>query len=948
MASTLCVLPPAPPPGCCAAPAPPPAAPVLITNQPGLSAIQYRIGTFTSFRRAMLDDVNGANLMLGAPNPFAAWREGTAGDYQTTFIELWAYLADILTFYQERIANEAFLGTATQRDSLLRLVRLIDYHPGPGSGATGLVAFTVAKDKVVTIPERFRVGSRAKPPVPAAVFETSAAITGRGEHSAIPLSAVAPTSQFAQLSSFTFFFTDLSVDMLQIGAAAQSLYGSFGAVFVNSFFGAATLNTSKTSKLLAPAASFTEFVAPSFVYHPFFDTTTRTIVLKGVANRLSVGDYVVVVENEGQGGEVRTPYQISTVATDNTAKTTTITWQEPSGATYQQTPDHPVALYAMRATASPFGSNAPGYASLPPTLTQTDLNPDAPYQNNWDDKNDSSFYLKQGPLIYLDGVVDKATGTADNPGLIVLKADNAGTRAYRIVDAKTVSRVDYATTAKVTRLTLKPGSQIDDKQWPFRETAIFAGNEKLDLQNNLPLPDPVQGDTIILAGVYPNLQDGQTVVLVGNLWDPVAKVPLQAQQAEARVLTGKPAPDTDNNITTVKLSKPLTNQYGRAGMVLMANIAQVTQGETVKDEILGSGDGSSLQAYPLKKKPLTYLPSTDPEGLSAVQSTLRITVNGVKWKEQPSLLDSAANDQVYSTTLDDTGQSTVVFGDGISGARPATGADNIHATYRNGLGTSGNVAVNGVQQLIDSVPGLTKAANPQPTSGGDDPESISRIRISAPASLRTFNRAVSAADYAALALTYPGIAKASATWVLRNADLKPVAQPYVQLTVATADQTPLALQIGLPGKLRSFLDNRRDPNVPLRILDFTPVYIDVAITIDIDDRFPRQGTVSLVQAALNPGVNPDGTPGYFAFASLGFGENIHLSAVYAAVQAVAGVADATITTFRRMDQDAADSTIVREDLFIGPTQIAVIANDPNQPAKGQLTIKAGKGGFADT
>ena len=78
-------------------------------------------------------------------NPFAAWHEGTDGDYQTIFIELWAYLADILTFYQERIANEAYLGTATQRDSSLRLAQLIDYRPSPGAGASGSVAFTVAR-----------------------------------------------------------------------------------------------------------------------------------------------------------------------------------------------------------------------------------------------------------------------------------------------------------------------------------------------------------------------------------------------------------------------------------------------------------------------------------------------------------------------------------------------------------------------------------------------------------------------------------------------------------------------------------------------------------------------------------------------------------------------------------------------------------------------------------
>jgi predicted phage baseplate assembly protein len=116
--------------------------------------------------------------------------------------------------------------------------------------------------------------------------------------------------------------------------------------------------------------------------------------------------------------------------------------------------------------------------------------------------------------------------------------------------------------------------------------------------------------------------------------------------------------------------------------------------------------------------------------------------------------------------LDDSGQTTVVFGDGFNGARPPSGIDNIHARYRKGLGSSGNLPSGSIQETIDSVPGLQRVTNPLPSSGGGDPENITQIRRRAPASLQTFGRAVSVADYAALALSYPGIAKAGATWVV--------------------------------------------------------------------------------------------------------------------------------------------------------------------------------------
>jgi hypothetical protein len=68
------------------------------------------------------------------------------------FLDMWAYLGDILTFYQERIANEAYLRTVTQRESLMRLAAAIDYRLGPGAAAIVYLAFTLDKGRALTIP----------------------------------------------------------------------------------------------------------------------------------------------------------------------------------------------------------------------------------------------------------------------------------------------------------------------------------------------------------------------------------------------------------------------------------------------------------------------------------------------------------------------------------------------------------------------------------------------------------------------------------------------------------------------------------------------------------------------------------------------------------------------------------------------------------------------------
>src|SRR5262249_19730440 len=93
--SDLCQLPPEPVDGWREVQPAYPAVPLPINNPPGLSSLSYRIGTFTSFRRAMLDRIAAASLIVTSPptpTPFLNWREGADSDYHTVFIELWAYL----------------------------------------------------------------------------------------------------------------------------------------------------------------------------------------------------------------------------------------------------------------------------------------------------------------------------------------------------------------------------------------------------------------------------------------------------------------------------------------------------------------------------------------------------------------------------------------------------------------------------------------------------------------------------------------------------------------------------------------------------------------------------------------------------------------------------------------------------------------------------------------
>ena len=106
--------------------------PQVVSNPPGLPAISYRVDDFTGFRRALLRPLAGEQAI-------GAWRPAP-GDLGLQVLEWWAYLADMLTFYNERIANESYLRTAQLPGSVANLVALLGYAPAPGIAATGNVA----------------------------------------------------------------------------------------------------------------------------------------------------------------------------------------------------------------------------------------------------------------------------------------------------------------------------------------------------------------------------------------------------------------------------------------------------------------------------------------------------------------------------------------------------------------------------------------------------------------------------------------------------------------------------------------------------------------------------------------------------------------------------------------------------------------------------------------
>lgn len=127
---------------CCEGQQPRPA----IYNDPGLPALTWRIDTQPGFNQRML-----ARLPLwrdpaaasSAPRPLAALTTHEPSDATLALVDAAACAADVLSFYQERIANEGFLRTATERRSVLELARAVGYELRPGVAAGVHLVFTV-------------------------------------------------------------------------------------------------------------------------------------------------------------------------------------------------------------------------------------------------------------------------------------------------------------------------------------------------------------------------------------------------------------------------------------------------------------------------------------------------------------------------------------------------------------------------------------------------------------------------------------------------------------------------------------------------------------------------------------------------------------------------------------------------------------------------------------
>ncbi|MBA2312968.1 MAG: hypothetical protein H0V97_09250 [Actinobacteria bacterium] len=142
-----------------------------------MPALSYRIGTHATFLETMRARLSSSDY----PKLAELTTRDVNDDPAITLLDAWATVADVLTFYQERIANEGYLRIATELRSVQELARLVGYQPRPGVASSVYLAYTLDdnfKEEVI-VPKGARSQSIPGPRELPQSFETSEDLKAR-------------------------------------------------------------------------------------------------------------------------------------------------------------------------------------------------------------------------------------------------------------------------------------------------------------------------------------------------------------------------------------------------------------------------------------------------------------------------------------------------------------------------------------------------------------------------------------------------------------------------------------------------------------------------------------------------------------------------------------------------------------------------------------------------
>ncbi|HEX2079010.1 MAG TPA: baseplate J/gp47 family protein [Longimicrobium sp.] len=853
--------------------------PERVANRPGLDTVDYRVGRHATFRESMLARLSAAALPALAP-----LRTRDPDDFTIALVDSAAAMLDVLTFYQERLANESWLRTAREPRSVRALARLIGYRPSPGVAASTHLAFTLQQAPgapaqsaaPVTIPAGTRVQSVPGPDEEAQTFETIAPAEARAEWNAVPV---------------------------QVSRRWMPARGD------------RDLYLAGTATRLEPGDA---------------------LLIVGAERAEDPGD---------ERWDVRV---LTAVEADPGRDRTRVEWEAGLGDASTLPAARDVRVYALRRRAGLFGHNAPDarlMATAGGSQVAGMLNASGTDWKDFEIGDVIDLDASYPRVVAGSWVALVRNYGAPLPGTVELyravtvshpsRADFAlSAKVTRIVPdtdeslslfklRRTLVLAESEALPTAERPLGSPlfGGRVElayvvDGLLPGQALAVAGKRQRLRVRTGaeglqLALDDgaarPLRpGDSLPIAAAPVRLTGGTAAllepdVLAGHLDAASASVqlrvrlvdtdgregtlaclasqvrlaPAEKDDAEvSEVVLVDDAPDAishDRDRTTARLASGLRHCYDRHTARVNANVAPATHGESVA-ETLGGGDAAARdQRFALRQAPLTYVRAPTPEGST---STLQVRVNDLLWTEVPTLYGRGPDERVFTTAVDEEGRAVVRFGDGVEGARLPSGQDNLRAAYRRGTGAAGNLPAGRLTTPLTRPLGVVEVTNPAPATGGADIEAPDAIRAGAPLQVLALGRAVSVRDYRDFSRSFAGIAKAHAVWIPSGPGRG------VFLTVAGAGGDPVdaagATHRDLVAALRRFGDGL----VPLRVVS----YADARFRVRARVRVAADAEPERVLAAAGEALRA-----HFGFAAREFGQTVSVDEVAAVLHGVGSV-----------------------------------------------------------
>jgi hypothetical protein len=919
--------------GCCAGTEA--QTPQAITNRPALSSIAYRVGTWGSFKASMLAALSDPDYPI-----LQLLRTRDPSDFSIALLDCWAVVLDILTFYQERFANEAFLRTAVDTRSPFELARLVGYVPSPGVAASAVLAYTLSSapgsPDNVPIPAGTRVQSVPGPGQTPQVFESSSDVIATIAFSAIPAQTWQPWQLFGNDTS-----TWIAGKTNSINVGDALLFFTTGAT--EPFFPALSEVHYVTAVSIDPISGNTQIT---------WDRPLSNEFIKG-NNAQQVTIYAFGKKAALYGAQAPNPLLIGTTESNpNLAKirgypsppsriTVGSDWRFIyNSGSYQINLDAsypglappssgPPSVIVLSYAGYPFAfqitaafDTSPNYYGLATKTTQLTLT----WLHNFPGY----------PAAALDAILAWLVAETRNVTAYVQSVPLTGANLPLTAPTFSITVAGRKITCNVAPGMLIPvqgaslavvGGQLISQSQPVGITGKYVrlqvthGAKAIFTSGNSSGRLAVADNQIFLVTCLPTMIDtttqlpewsvrtlsgtaGTLLVAPGNMQlqpsamsDPTA--------GEAAMVNGT---SVSGDIATLSLLNPLLGIYDSPTVTVNANAVLATNGETMQ-EILGNGDSTNnaLQ-FTLRGSPLTYV--TAPVG-NGSQSTLQVWVNNLQWQEVSNLLSSGPSDRVFTTRVNQQGNTIVQFGNGVQGALTPTGQSNVIAIYRKGIGSAGMVAAGQLSQPLDRPQGLKTILNPSPASGGADPASADDARASAPLPALTIGRVVSLEDYQNFALAYAGIAKAVAAWSwfgnVRG----------VFLTIA--GENGAILQNGDPIVINLIQSIRAasNPYIPLQVASYVPVPFQFTANLNIASTdYNPQSVLAQVWQNLSTA---------YAFDELQLADRVVASDIVSIMQQTPGVIAVQLTALNLSGVPT-----------VSPTPAMLCASGPQPPQGAQM------------